>query len=91
MKKALSIFLISCFILANAANADATDDPDCSQGAKKVVDKLNAHHITEVTLKYSADKSERAKICEKAILAKNSNITIHENQVSGNNIFKFSR
>lgn len=91
MKKLL-VVLLAASSLAYAANSSApTAGGDCSNIAQKVTDKLASHNRTEVTLNYSADQAAKAKTCQAAILAKNSALKVNLNQVSGSNVFKFSK
>ena len=92
MKKLL-VMLLAASSLAYAANssAPAAANADCSKIAQKVTDKLASHNRTEVTLNYSADQAAKAKTCQAAILAKNGALKVNLNQVSGSDVFKFSK
>jgi hypothetical protein len=91
MKKLLVVLLAASGI-AYAANSSApAANADCSKIAQKVTDKLASHNRTEVTLNYSADQAAKAKTCQAAILAKNSALKVNLNQVSGSDVFKFSK
>lgn len=78
-------------ILFASTSLAYADGGDCTKVAQKVVDKLESHSRTSVTINYSADKASQAQICKSAILAKNPVITVTLNQIDGTNKFKFSK
>ncbi len=92
MKKLLVILLAASSLAYATESSAPAAGSNCSKIAQKVTDKLASHNRTEVTLNYSADQAAKAKTCQAAILlAKNGALKVNLNQVSGTDVFKFSK